>query len=39
MPNTESKSKKKLAIGTKKREDPNPPTVPNTSANKANNTK
>ena len=29
---THWKSKKKFAIGTKKTEDPKPPTVPNTSA-------
>lgn len=39
MPSTEWKSKKKLAIGTKNKEDPNPPTVPNTSARSANKIK
>ena len=35
MPSTDSKSKKKLAIGTKNTDEPKPPTVPATSASKA----
>jgi hypothetical protein len=34
-PNTEWKSKKNAAIGTKNKEEPKPPTVPNISANSA----
>lgn len=35
MPSTDSKSKKKLATGTKNTDEPNPPTVPATSASRA----